>query len=262
MSEDNTLTGELEDQKTINSISDAATTEQEVKDYFEQLVGEEKKYKSPQDLAKAYVHADLHIQELRDKLDDIQSNDSMLQEVLAELRKKPTPPTDHAPAPTPATADRSKDVDIEEVVTRKLSERQALEKAKSNREKSLTMLDQHFGDRSKALAAVRAKIDGNTVIEETINRLGDSFPEELFKYVTGESPGADNTSETGQPNIPGMGDRPSAHILQQSSGSLTWKKCQELRKKDPKAYNSPEFRAKMEQAVANHKSQGKDFFST
>lgn len=258
---DDTLTGELE-QEAINSIADAAVTEQEVKDYFNDLVGEDKKYKSPQDLAKAYIHADLHIRELRDKLDDLQSNDDLLKEVLQELKTKPTQNDPPAPANSPAPADRSDDVDIGKIVSEELNKRQQQEAAKRNRDLSLSMLDKYYGSRDKALEAIRAKINGNDVVKEVINKLGDTAPEEAFRYITGEAPGTDHTSDTGQPNTPGVTSGPSAHTLVEASSKFTWSYCQELRKKDPKTYNSPEFRAKIERAVAAAERNGKDFFAT
>ena len=253
MSDDNTLTGELEQ---------TATVTEETTDYLDSLVGDNKKYKTPQDLAKAYINADLHIKELRETIDEVKGNETVMNEILTELRNKPTQNVETTQEKPKPSVDRSDNVDIEKLVSDEVSKLQNKEKSETTRARSLELLTAYYGDRDKALEAIRTKINGNPTIKEVINRLGDNSPEETFRYITGENPGTDNMSATGQSNTPGLENRPSAHTLIKSESGLTWTQCRELRKKNLKEYNSPAFRAKIEAAATAYTSRGEDFYAT
>lgn len=227
------------------NLTEMTSPETDQTNYLEAYVGEGKKYKDTQELAKAYANADLHIKELKDKLDELNAGSQTLNEVLAELRK---PKAETAQVPT-------SEVNVAEVVQSELTKAQEKARREANVNTSLKQLAEHYGSEADALRAVKKFIGNDRELKETVDDLSAKRPDLLFNLITKQVEKAQDNQ-----NLPGIDKgQPGSSV---PSVGLTWTQARELKKKDPKAYNDPAFRKRMEAEVAKYVSQGKDWFAT
>ncbi len=117
------------------------------------LVGEGKKYRDVSELAKAYINADSHIEELRRDLAQSRARSD------AEKNQEPVVPTQQQQSdPTPAVTERPQsNEDLRTLVGRELEALTQSKKFEQNVESTAQTLVQHFGDAQKANQAVKDK---------------------------------------------------------------------------------------------------------
>ena len=112
------LTDALEEVKEDQSEPEAVVEKEE--DFLSNLVGEGRKYKDSNALAKAYHHVNMHVDELKSDLDEYKGGKELLTEVLDEIRnsntdeREDTPTLQQVPVePQIQTEDVAKIVDAE-----------------------------------------------------------------------------------------------------------------------------------------------------
>lgn len=117
------------------------------------LVGEGKKYRDVSELAKAYVNADSHIEELRRDLAQARAKSD------AEKNQEPVVPTQQQQSdPTPAVTERPQsNEDLRTLVGRELEALTESKRFEQNVESTAQTLIEHFGDAQKANQAVKDK---------------------------------------------------------------------------------------------------------
>lgn len=229
--------------------------------YLDDLVGEGKKYKTPEDLAKSYIHADKHINELEEERKEQREQSRILTELLEEVRKGRQIDDDEEETvvATPTSGDRSlSDEEIEQKVAKVLEKQKTSETAKQNSRQSFNNLVEHVGSAEGAKIAMRKFAAENPHLENSTAALANTDPNAFLKFIQAYIPaGAEYV------NSPGVIEQSSANAVAASvGGELTWSKVREIRKKDPELYRSEEFTLKMEQAIAKAASRGDDFFAT
>ena len=69
---------------------EAEAVNEDAEEFLNNLVGEGKKYSSANDLAKAYHHINIHVDELKSDLDQYKGGKELLNEVLDEIRNSNT----------------------------------------------------------------------------------------------------------------------------------------------------------------------------
>ena len=77
----------------------------------------------------------------------------------------------------------------------------------------------------------------------------------MVKLITGIVP-VDNTPQSNTPGVDSSTVVPVAF-----DGELTWNKCREIRKENPRLYKSQEFRTQIEDAANKAAERGIDFFA-
>ena len=233
----------------------------ENEDFRDKLVGEGRKYKDDNALAKAYINADLHIRELQDKLDDRDAQTHLMNEVLTRLRGRTADNQDEEEV-TPGTEPAAKRPDVRpenvaEVVKQVVAQEKLADVAKANTAKAFELIMAHFdGNKDEAAKAVNAAWKGKKELKEVLDRLAATDPESAVKFVLGATVANPNPPQ----NAPGL-DKGSSPEPVFNASTLTWKQAQEVRKKDPRKYKSLEFRQALEQAAAKAAAAGKDFYS-
>lgn len=117
------------------------------------LVGEGKKYRDINELAKAYVNADSHLDELRRDLAQARARSD------AEKNQEPVVPTQQQQSDqTPAVTERPQNnEDLRTLVGRELEALTQEKKFEQNVESTAQTLIDHFGDAIKANQAVKDK---------------------------------------------------------------------------------------------------------
>lgn len=251
--------------KTLTEVSqEAATTpaEETITSYKDTLIGEGKKFADEESLAKSYHHANLHLEELADDNETLRKNGKLLEEVLTELRtsdpNSEASATAEAVTTPPATTLESHVVtdDIAEIVDKAFDARATAKREEANNAETLRLLTEKYGNEQAVYKAINDTVGGNEAVKASIDALGKSDPEATVRLITNTvTPPTDPVI-----NTPGVGGNGSAEALVASSSGLTWAACKKLRKDDPKAYNAPEFREKMNAAAAAAMARGEDFF--
>jgi len=248
----------------LENIEEVDQPKEEVKEpeviqtaYIDQLVGDGKKYKSSDDLAKAYHHANLHIEELKSDLNEYKGGKELLNEVLSEIRNSneeesvETHALPQAPVETQIQTE-----DVAKIVNDQFEHREAIAQAQNNVNTSLEKLVGVYGSEIKVKAAVSKAIGNDKNVKDVIDNLSRTNPDTMVKFITGTVP----TSEVDVSNTPAINN--STGGVPTFEGVLTWDKCREVRKENPRLYKSVEFRKQMEVAAAEAAERGVDFFAT
>ena len=231
--------------------------QQVTEQYLGNLVGEGKKYNSAEDLAKAYHHSSLHIEELKSDLDEFKGGKELLNEVLHEIRSSSNEEVVETAAPQYAPVENQNHTeDVAKIVDDKLNARDEEAKYKNNVTTSMNALTKLYGSESKVKVAVTQAINGDSAIKDTIDNLSRQSPDAMVKFITGLVPVQDSPV----PNTPGVGT--GDFVAPSLDGTLTWSQCRDVKKKDPQLYNSAAFRKQIEVAADAAASKGTDFFAT
>ena len=239
--------------------TEAIETKVEAKDeenFINNLVGEGKKYKDANDLAKAYHHANMHIDELKSDLDEYKGGKELLNEVLDEIRSSNTEEREEAPALPKATVEpRIQTDNVAKIVDEEFAKREVLAAKKANVETSMNKLREMYGSDTNVKIAVSKAIGNDGNVKRVIDDLIMTSPDSMVKFITGIVP-VGNTPQSNTPAVSTSVAPPVAY-----DGELTWAKCREIRKENPKLYNSSSFRSQIEAAANKASEKGVDFFA-
>lgn len=246
------LTQELNNEDTL-------TAETAVSDSVTALVGEGKKYRTVEDLAKAYINADMHINELRDDLEERKRNEKMLEDILTEIRAQPNTNADAQEHNSTAQSSNMTPEQVANITKATLKQQTDQQRADANVQRSLQMLDQHYGSRAATMEAFKA-VATDTETKKILDSTASTNPELLFRMMTNGQAAPAPVS-----NSPGV-TRTASGVRPATSVALPWSEAQRLRKsdnpKDRAAYNTVEYRARIESAAAEAAAKGIDYFAT
>jgi hypothetical protein len=235
---------------TVEAEAPAAAT------YKDGLVGEGKKFAKDEELAKAYHHANLHIEELKSDLDEYKGGKELLNEVLSEIRNSSTEESvDTSPLPQGPVEAQIQSEDVAKIVSAEFIKKEQEAEAKANVSESFKLLTELYGGAGQAKAAVAKTINGDDHIKGVIDNLSLTNPAAMAKFVTGMTPAA----EAAEGNTPGVNE---GSMAAPPPAGLTWSKCRDIRKENPRLYKSQEFRRSIEAASAAASAKGIDFFAT
>jgi len=249
------LTDAMETVET-KPVETEEATPSEKPQFLNNLVGEGKKYRDADDLAKAYHHANIHIDELKSDLEEFKGGKELLNEVLDEIRNSNPEESTEVSAPPKAPAEAQiQTEDVAKLVSDEFSRKEQETQSKNNVQLSFEKLTEVYGSQSNAKAAVAKTIGNDEHIKNTIDSLSLTSPNTMVKFITGVTP----VESLAEGNTPGVDAAASSPI---GVGGLTWAQCREIRKADPKRYNSPEFRQSIEAAANAAAAKGVDFFAT
>lgn len=166
---------------------------------FEDLVGPDKAYKTPEDAAKALIEKDRFIEQLKGEngtfRTELQARLSL--EELAESLKVPNgePPASNRGAPGSNKQDDPAPVDIKAEVQRLLSEERTTDKLKSNLAKAKEAAKQMYGgDYNATLRQIATELG---VSDKFLNDVAASSPEAFVKLLTGVK-----APDTNRPSAP------------------------------------------------------------
>lgn len=204
------------------------------RNYLDELVGPGKKYADPQELAKAYYHADTHLElvkrnsdetraELLKRIDADQSR-ATLEEVIKRLDALQTNST------TPhseSTTTEKPILDLTEIDKRVASTVQAIEadkKQKANADLVRSKLAERFGDNFSS--TVKQQITDLDITEQEFNALARNNPKLLLKTLGVDEPRNNFQTPPRDSNI----------FAPKGSVKKTWSYYQNLKKDNPRMY--------------------------
>lgn len=211
-------------------------TIEEGRNYLEELVGEDKKFKSVEDLAKGKAEADAYIQTLVQRLDEQKNQSSTLsslQELLSEIKTKRQEEDTQDEPQSSVTPDAGTQVDpntIKDMVESLLNEREQSRMRETNSQKVHRVLEENFGAQATAVLNQKAKELGMSLAE--LKDLSLKTPTAFFRLV-GAQEGAQKPA-VGVP-VPQPGIR-TAHPSTTSSGPRGKSYYDNLKRTNPKLY--------------------------
>lgn len=229
---------------------------------FETLVGEGKRYRTQEDLAKARIHADNHIHTLEGENHDLRTQIKTLEQTLARFSSDDIEfeSDNNVQAQSANDTAETKQLDlkdIEKTVESTLERRETQAKRSLTEADSLAKLESEFGSIDAGLDVVRSIVTKNPEMQGIIDNLGQTDSDAFLRLIRSYKP-----SNPG-PNAPGLSETPSASAVRDySKNFLPWSEAQKMRKEDPSRYNSPEIRELMEKSHVQAEQEGRDYFST
>ena len=196
---------------------------------IEDLVGEGKKYRDANALAKSRLEADRYIKKLemehREMREDLTSRQA-LADLVDEIKRSKT--TEQPSNPSPQGSDeRSKQPeDVEELVKKLLAQKEVETKLNRNQELVKQKLTEQFGPNFNSVVHKRAQELGVDV--QYMNRLAAEAPNALLALFPKTTGGNDVYSGGTNIRSEGLAHRPS--------GDRDWNYYQKLKKTDPVMY--------------------------
>lgn len=226
------------------------------KDYLEELVGEGKKFADARELARAKAEADAHIRRIeaenaafRDKLQQSKS----IEDFMDQLRNQPIhrqEPPNHGDENEPGNAGTSISVEqLDELVTRKLTEKQKKDQAEANMAWVQSQLQSKYGHNFGDRVLQVGRDIGMT--KDDMNRLAAEKPKAFMKLI-GDATAPAPTSRTSVPE-----SRVNTEMSGMPSGTRNYAYYQKLKRDNRKVYDSSRIQQEMHREALK---QGAAFF--
>lgn len=211
---------------------------------LEHLVGEGKKFKTVEDLAKGKLYSDLFVTKLENDAKAYKERADQIEAELATLKSRATETVNMvnnettAATPQSSTTNVTDDkLDIDSLVDKRLASIRETEKRQANMDMVRETLERNLGDK----------------YVEHMNKLGDEYGKDYLLKMAQENPraflklaGADgSTSANSNRSTPDIFNPPANSVnttarLNASEPVKGHKYYHELRRTDPKKFNSPE----------------------
>lgn len=231
----------------------------EDKDYLAELVGEDKKFKSPQDLAKGKAHADAHIarleatlSQLRDELKTRTTTDQLMDQIKA-LKGSGTP--EFTPTPQGQNEGADKGLTVQDV-ERLLAEREASRNKEANLNQAVNTLKEMYGDETPQMIQAKARELG--VDTNYLKNLAKESPKiftNLFQPKTQAAKDVFNAPPASRVNSFGVGNNTSKE---------KYSDFRKVQRENPNVFYSASFQRKIVEAVSRAQAQGRydEFMNT
>jgi hypothetical protein len=219
---------------------------------FDDLVGEGKKFRDPDAVAKKVVHADQHIERLEKEMAELRAElqaRTSVEEMLNKIQRPQTPnDTTREMSDTTRQETGSKQIDLAEEVQKLVRAEKEKERAETNIEKVRAELKNRFGaDYNQKLESIASALE---VSKEFLVSMAKSSPSGFLKLIDSVAK-PDNT----RPLTP-----PASNVdpfKQAPVGVKDYNYYRELRQKDPNLYFSKKIQNEMH---AEALRQGPSFY--
>ena len=212
----------------------------QTKDWLSELVGDNKKFKSVNDLAKGKAEADRYVEMIIKQKDELANDylklkaDYDARAKLEELLDQRTPAKEeHTPSsPSP------KEVDFDSLIEKKISERERQRQREENINKTKQMLKEQLG--SNYSRKLQEKLNELDLSEDEAFAMASRSPKALIRTL-----GLDS-----QPSLNNMFQTPPTSQVRASefrpkTEQRTWSWYQDLKAKDPRAWLDPKIQTQM-----------------
>lgn len=217
----------------------------EVENPLEVLVGEGKKFSTPEELAKGKLEADRFIEQLQSEAAEMRNvieqnetdRNSKIDRLLESLNAPKADNTQHSkdvpemnttpqvPENTQGSDATDAKVDIESTIDKLLSQRDAQRSKQQNIESVTTKMNELYGDRSAAM--VKQTADQMGVTTEWLEYVAGENPKAFFKLVGAEDKkGAQQSLATQQSNTNFEGQPSSNETVRDQAWWNTQRKTQ------------------------------------
>lgn len=219
--------------------------------YVDKLVGEGKKYKDANELAKAYLHADDHIrtvtQDTASYREELKSMRELL-EAQAEARRNPNnqqnvnPDGNKEDDTRPAGTPKVEEVDLKTRIREALQEENEENRAKKNSKLTSDVMIERFGSKEDAVKAIEARAAELEVSPKFIADMAFQSPNAFFSTM-----GID-TKKPVSTNSPSSSSDVNSEALRKANPGLkpnTYDWYQQIRKTDKSKFFSVDVQSRM-----------------
>lgn len=219
------------------------------------LIGDGKKYKDANDLAKAYVNADTHIGELRRdllaakaELDVLKTNSTTRPNDVPgeDTQQRQDPPHVDPNIPSPKVNEE----EFRDTLRREVEALDQEKRASQNAEAAAQRLVEHYGDAAKANEAVRRRAQELGVSTEWLRDAAAKSPQAFYASM-----GIDQNATSRSSPAPRNDFVPDRQNMR---GAKKYSDFEELRKTNKVKYYSPETQREMQELA---REQGSAFYS-
>lgn len=218
------------------------------KNYLEELVGDGKKFKSPEELAKGKYESDLYVEHLKARLDEMRNDylrldtdyksRAKLEELIDQLKTPQQQLTSNENNHTVNEANTKPAIDYKEVeslVSSKIMEHESSKREQQNFDLVKSKLKERFGNNYQAV--LKEQMDSLGLEENFINDLAKKHPQVLFKTL-----GLDQPVQRESFDSP---PRSTSRFTPTTPQKRTWSYYQKMRKEDPRLYHDPRTQVQM-----------------
>lgn len=242
----------------LNGNVDNTPQFDESKDYLAELVGEGKKFKTPQDLAKGKAQSDLYIEDMKRKQDELRSDylklredatsRAKLEDLLNQLEAKQQ--LNNREQPNAKEVQDKPVIDpkaIEDLFDKRFSEMENSRKFKENNKVVGDKLKEAYGENYQS--TLLKQLETLDLTPEEFNDLAKRKPNLLLKTL-----GLDGTKQTENFQSPLRTSQRSEQFAPQGAQKRTWAYYQKLKAENPKLYYDPKTNVQMfndHQALGN-----------
>lgn len=230
---------------------DVVTIDENV-DYYSELVGEGKKFKSEKDLARGKWESDQYIKRLRTELEAAKAelqNKSSMEELVNKLRNEER--TSENPPSTPERPVLTED-DFENKVLELLAKKERERNLETNMERVSRVLEENFGSSDAARLALNKAAKETGMSMEEIRDLAKRSPSAVFKLI-----GVNDAGRQPQaPTVPRNQYNPAASELGGTARNAAY--YERMKQTDPKKYFSEKTTVEM---IRDRKALGDKFYS-
>lgn len=219
------------------------------KNYLEELVGPDKKFKTVEDLARGKYEADLYISHknqefdtLRDdylKIDAEYKTVPKLQEILDRLDSQQSTRDDNTQQRSDDDS-RKPEFDIskiDELLTSKLTERDKQRKEEDNFKTSMSKLKEKWGE--NYASTLKTQMDTLGLDKDFVNQLARTHPQVLFRTL-----GMEQDQRRESFDAP-MRTQQRNDNFSPSTNKRTWNYYQQIKKNSPAQYLDPKTQTQM-----------------
>lgn len=225
----------------------------QTKNYLEELVGEGKKFKDYEGLAKGKAESDFHILRLQNELKGLREELAQRQKVSELLDKLNSNPPSRQPVTQreePDTIERqmTQDVNIDELINKALNTREQVNTQKSNMDFVREQLIKAHGDNYQQV--LKQKIDALGMTKEQFMTVVSNTPKAALALV-------DVKRETPSPLTPPRSQVQSTSLRPVNTGDRNKAYYDDLKKRDASTYWSPRVQSQMHKDAL---SMGESFF--
>lgn len=237
---------------TEDLLSDTNTS-----NVLDQLVGEGKKFKTQEDLARGKIESDTFIQRLQSEMTELRKdlNERVrMEELLERLETARSNDGTNSNESNQLSGDRPNSPDLETIIEQKLSKREQQKTAKENVAEVRKALEKHFGEDYEAKLKAKAEELQLTVAE--LNDWAKKSPKAFLELVgVREQRGGMYTPPTSRTF---SSDRMGGNTG--SGGTKTYSQYEALRKSNPTEYWSATTQLQMHKDAIAAANNGEDFY--
>jgi hypothetical protein len=221
------------------------------------LVGEGKKFKTADDLAKAKLESDRFIESLQRENKEMREDLSARLTVEQALAKQREAGNVEPPKPTENTPNPQRQVDLGDQIEQALAKRDQAKTVQSNIEIVTTKMTEVFGSIDKAAETISARSKELGMSVESLQQMAASNPKAFYKLIGVEDkPPATNPTSSWQ-----RAKNPAAMKSAVSESTVkpgTYAYYQEIRRSDPATYYTPRVQLAMDRDA---REKGQSFYS-
>jgi hypothetical protein len=226
---------------SLMETEDLQTIDQ-TKDWLSELVGENKKFRSVNDLAKGKAEADRYVEMIIKQKDELASDylklkaDYDARAKLEELLDQRTRQSQEEY--TPSSNQPPKEVDFDSLIEKKISERERLRQREENVKQTKQMLKEKLG--SNYSSKLQEKLNELDLTEEEAFAMAQRSPKAFVRTLGLDSqPSSNNMFQTPPTS------QVRASEFRPKTEQRTWSWYQDLKAKNPRAWLDPKIQTQM-----------------